>query len=574
MARLKSNSSNAALIASGRRMVFRGLVFAGVLSAFINLLQLLVPLYMLQVHDRVLNSRSMDTLAMLTVLAVGGIVLYGVLEFIRSTTMLTMGAQFVRQLNLPLIEASLRVSLQDGSSKASQSLRDVSEMRSFFASGAAGAPLEAAWSPIFMLALTALHPLYGIVALVSAVAIVSMSVIGDLVSKSLLRDSSAAQVEVLASVGSSLRQAEAIDAMGMLPALGRHWQAGQNHADHTFDMGMRRNKMISAASKSIRYGMQVAALAIGAILVVQSLVTPGTMMAASILMARTLQPFDSIIENWRQWRAAASSWSRIKGLLDTDGVEREFNPLPAPEGDLVVEKLVYAVPGSASPLIKALDFTLSPGEVLGVIGPSATGKSTLTRLLVGTLKPTSGGAFLGGHNVHTWERRSFGKAVGYLPQAVSLLDGSIRENISRLNDDDPAAVIAAARQAGVHDMIGRLPLGYDTQTGDSRLTLSGGQKQRIGIARAIYGKPRLVVMDEPNANLDTEGEQALVRTIARLKADGAIVVIIAHRSALLQTADKLLLLKPDHSWQFGSAAAVSAIMGAGEERVVLLENRA
>jgi len=569
MDRLSSLSDNKRLITNGRSTLLRGLIFAGILSAFINLLQLLVPLYMLQVHDRVLNSRSMDTLTMLSMLAVGGLLVFGVLEFIRSTTMLTLGAQFVRRLNLPLIEASLSNSLQESSSKGSQALRDLSEIRTFFSRGAAGAPLEAVWTPIFMLVLTAFHPIYGLLAVISAVLIIAFSLAGDLVSKTLLKEANNAQIDVIASVGGSLRQAEAIDAMGMLPQLGRRWQRAQNAADRMFGVGMRRNKIIAAMSRTVRYIMQIATLAVGAILVIDQAVTPGTIMAATILMGRTLQPFDSMIENWRQWRSAGSAWKRIQTLLEKDGAERETTPLPRPEGRLVVEQLVYAVPGSSTPLIRNLDFALEPGEVLGVLGASATGKSTLARLFVGVVKPASGGVFLGGHNVNTWERGSFGRAVGYLPQSVALLDGTIRENISRLNDDDPAAVIKAARIAGVHEMIGRLPLGYDTPVGDLRMTLSGGQKQRVGIARAIYGDPRLVVMDEPNSNLDAEGEQDLMRAIARLKADGAIVIVVAHRSAILQVADKLLVLQKDRSWQFGSATALAATISGPSERFAL-----
>src|SRR4051794_36523009 len=256
--------SNDEIVIAGRQTIFRGLVFAGVLSAFINLLQMLVPLYMLQVHDRVINSQSIDTLTLLSVLAVGGLVLYGFLEFLRGTTLLILGAQFVSRLNLPLIEAALHRSIVDGASKASQSLRDLSEVRTFFSSGVAGAPLEAIWSPIFMVTLTILHPIYGVISLVSACLVLSFSLIGDLVSKRLLKEATAAQVDVIAGVGSSLRHAEVIDAMGMLTPLGRRWQKSQSVADRMFEIGMRRNKMVSAASKTVRYGMQVATLALGA----------------------------------------------------------------------------------------------------------------------------------------------------------------------------------------------------------------------------------------------------------------------------------------------------------------------
>jgi ATP-binding cassette subfamily C protein len=569
MAQRATAQNNLDVVVSARKTLFRGLLYAGILSAFITLLQMLVPLYMLQVYDRVLNSRSVDTLMMLSILVVAGLTLYAILEFLRSRTMLTLGAQFLRKFNLPLVEASVRASLQEGSVKASQSLRDLSEIRNFFASGAAPAPLEAIWSPIFMVTLFLLHPVYGLIAFLSALVVIALSLVGDLITGNVLRDANTGQVEVVGAVGSSLRHAEAIDAMGMLPHLGKRWQAAQNTNDRLFEIGMQRNKFIAAVSKAIRYAMQAATLGFGALLAIDHQITPGVMIAASILMARTLQPFDSMIDNWRSWRAATAAWGRIQTVLTSDGAQREMVGMPRPEGELAIERLSYVAPGTGVPILKGLQFTLQPGEVLGVLGASASGKSTLARLLVGVLKPSAGGVFLGGHNVHTWERGSFGRAVGYLPQSVSLLDGTILENIARLDDSDPAGAIAAARMAGVHEMIGRLPLGYDTPTGDSRLTLSGGQKQRVGLARAVYGRPRLVVLDEPNANLDAEGEQSLYRTIEQLKADGSIVIIIAHRAAVLQVADKLLVLQKDQSWQLGPASSISAMIGGGNEPMVV-----
>ncbi|WP_075217288.1 type I secretion system permease/ATPase [Mongoliimonas terrestris] len=550
-------NDTAVAITEGRRVFMRGLLWAGVLSAFINILQLAVPLYMLQTHDRVINSRSYDTLTMLTLLAMGALVTYGLLEYIRSSTFLVLGNRLIRQLNLPTLEAALGAAQQDGLGKASQALRDLSEVRGFITGNAVGAPMEAIWSPIFMGVLTLLHPLYGLVAFLSAVAVMALSIVADLLSKQTLKEANEAQVEATGRIAGALRQAEVIDAMGMLPAVARRWERAQRAAMLLLDSGTRRSKAVSALSRSVRYGMQIATIALGAILVIEGLVSPGTMVAASIIMGRVLQPFDSMIENWRQWRSADAAWGRIRETIEAWRPVRETTPLPLPDGPLVVEGLVYGVPGSPVALLKGVEFRLEPGQVLGVIGPSAAGKSTFARLLVGTLKPASGGVFLGGHNVYGWERGSFGRAVGYLPQSISLLDGTIRENIARMRDEDPALVIRAARLAGVHEMIGRLPLGYDTPVGDGRLTLSGGQKQRIALARALYGDPRLIVLDEPNANLDAEGEAALIRAITEMKALGSIVVMIAHRPSIMQAADTLLVLDKGQRWQFGPRAAIA-----------------
>jgi ATP-binding cassette subfamily C protein len=261
-----------------------------------------------------------------------------------------------------------------------------------------------------------------------------------------------------------------------------------------------------------------------------------------------------------------AGWRRLRAALSEDLAVRQTMPTPFSKAELTVDRLVYAVPGTDVPIIKGVSFSLSPGEVLGVVGPSAAGKSTLARLLVGILKPTSGGVFLDGNNVYLWERASFGQVVGYLPQSVSLLDGTIRENIARMEESDPYKVLDAARLADVHDMIGRLPLGYDTPIGDGHLTLSGGQKQRVALARCLYNRPRLVVLDEPNANLDAIGERALIRAIEQMRADGAIVVMIAHRPTIMEVADKLLVLENGRITQFGPRTDVVASVMPGESR--------
>lgn len=544
------------LVREARKTFATGLISAGILSGIVTLLQMIVPLFMLQVHDRVLNSRSLDTLTMLVIIAGGGLALFAILEFIRSQIFQVMGTQLVRNLNVMAIEAGVKASLEKGGSLAAEVLRDLNDLRSFITSNAISAPLEAVWVPLFLLVLMAMHPYYGILAVISAVILIGLNLVSDMTTRSLLKEANRANVENIATISSTLRHAETIEAMGIMPALTRRWRKGQIHANELMAQGNARGKAIHALTRSLRFGMQISVLALGADLVIKGEVSAGTMIAASILTGRLLMPFDNMTENWRQWVFAATAWGRVRDVIENHSSIRQTVPTPPTQGHLMVDRLVFAVPGAPVPVIKGISFTLEPGDVLGVVGPSAAGKSTLARLLVGALQPTTGGVFLDGHNVYLWERASFGAMVGYLPQSVSLLDGTVRENISRMYDADPQMVISAARAAGVHEMIGRMPLGYDTPVGDTKYTLSGGQKQRVALARALFGSPRLLVLDEPNANLDTEGEVALVRAIKSAKADGAIVVVIAHRPAIMEAADKILVLEDGRIGQFGDRTEV------------------
>jgi ATP-binding cassette, subfamily C, bacterial len=559
------NSETAELIHQGRKAFVSGLAYAGMLSAFINGLQLTVPLFMLQVHDRVVNSQSTDTLTMLIIIAVIALVLYCILDYVRAFTYQVMASKLVRKLNLPILQAAISASVLKGVSQSGQTLRDLNDIRSFITGNAISMPLEAMWSPIFLAVLFALHWMYGLVAIISATIIVCLSLLSDLLTRRATKRANESSVQNLGQISGTLRHAEAIEAMGMLPALARRWRRAQFQTQDMMDVANLRGRALASTSRTCRYIMQIAVLSVGAVLVIKQEVSPGSMAAASIIMGRMLLPFDSMIDGSRQWVLAFAAWKKVCDLLENQAPQRETQPTPRTQGDLVVDRLVYALPGSDVPILKGLSFSLSPGEVLGIAGPSAAGKSTLARLLIGVSKPTTGGVFLDGNNVYLWERGSFGDMVGYLPQNVSLLDGTIRENIARMRDTDPRLVLEAARLADIHDMIGRMPLGYDTRVGDGTYTLSGGQRQRIGLARAIYGKPRLIVLDEPNSNLDTDGERALIRAIEHMKADGAIVILIAHRPSIMQTADKLMVLQEGKIVQFGTRQAIAGTIVPGEK---------
>ncbi|HEV7336471.1 MAG TPA: type I secretion system permease/ATPase [Bosea sp. (in: a-proteobacteria)] len=552
-----------ALIRDLQRSFAGGLAYAGFLSLCVNVLLLTVPLFMLQVQDRVIVSRSYDTLTMLLVIAVGALVLYGAIEFIRSLTFQTMASIFARRLNLPALQAAVSAALESGSGQATQAIRDLNDIRTFIASSAIATPLEAAWSPIFLAVLFAFHPVYGLVGVVSLLILLILGVLADVLTRRVLKEANEEGVTSINEVGASLRHAETIEAMGMLPALAARWRTGQIAMLEHLDLGMARGKFIAALTRSSRMTMQLAIYATGAVLIIRNEVSIGTLMAASILLGRLLAPFDSMITDWRQWVTAAQAWKRVRELLQSRASQRQSVPTPATQGDLVIDRVIYAPQGSEQTIIKGVSFSLEPGEVLGVVGPSGAGKSTLARLLVGVLKPNAGGVYLDGHNAYLWERGSFGAMVGYLPQSISLLNGTIGENIARMQKPDPHAILEAARIAGVHELIGRLPLGYDTNVADGDFKLSGGQRQRIGLARALYGSPRLIVLDEPNANLDAEGEQSLIRAINAARDSGAIVVLIAHRPSVMQTVDKILVLREGRVAQFGPRSAIAGMITPG-----------
>ncbi|MEJ0011725.1 MAG: type I secretion system permease/ATPase [Bauldia sp.] len=568
----KKTTDGIALIRECRRVLMHGFVLAGILSAFINTLQLTVPLFMLQVHDRVILSRSVDTLKMLVILALGALILYGLLEFIRSLAFQALAGQLLSRLNLPAIESAMQTALEKGSTRATEVLRDLSDLRSFITGTAFSAPFEALWAPIFLAVMFALHPLFGLAGLIAVVVLVSLNILSDVLCRPTLKEANEATIESITSIGGTMRHAEVIEAMGMLPALAARWRQLHFHSIDLTNTGNRRSRGMHALTRAVRYSMQIVVLAIGAWLAINNLASAGSMIGGTMIMSRLLMPFDSLAADWRQWILARAAWKRIRDVVEVRGSVRESFPIPKIPGDLVVDRLVYAVPGMDVPILRGISFSLSPGTVLGIAGPSAAGKSTLARLLVGVTRPTAGGVYFNGHNVYLWQRSSFGDIAGYLPQSVSVLEGTVRENIARMRDADPRQVIEAARAAGVHETIGRLPLGYDTPIGDGRLTLSGGQRQRIALARALFGEPLLLVLDEPNSNLDAEGEQALIAAITAAKRNGAIVIVIAHRQSIMDCVDKLLVLQDGRIAQFGertpTANAVQPIRRASSDVVV------
>jgi ATP-binding cassette subfamily C protein len=552
------------ILQSVRRTLLRGFVFAFCVSFFLNFSTLISSIFMIQVYDRVLSTKSYDTLYGLMIVGGLGVLIYGLLDFVRNWTYTVMAQGFAQKLNLPALQAGVLRSIEGGVNEGGAVIKDISELRSFISSNAISMPIDAAWSIVFVAALYLLHPVYAAVALGFIVLMVVLNFVTDVLTRQALHDARQAQQRHAQEVNNSLRHAEAIEAMGMLPALVRMWRRSQTEMLEYANTANVRSRVVMAITKSVGKSLQMAVVATGALLVLNNAITVGVLFAGMVLTNQAVSPFGHLIESWRHWVEAAHAWGRIRTLVETEGSHRQTMPAPVADGDLSVENLVYLPEGRSVPVLRGITFSVSPGEVLGIAGPSGAGKSTLARCLTGIIKPTVGGAFLDGNSTYLWERGSFGKAVGYLPQSLSIIDGTIRQTIARMQDSDPRAVIRAAQAAGIHELIGRLPHGYDTPIAEGMHMLSGGQMQRLALARALYGDPKLIILDEPNSNLDNNGEQALISAVRAARDRGAIVIMIAHRPSVMAVADKMMILEHGAIKQFGPRTQVIEMIGAGE----------
>jgi len=543
----------------------RGFAAVAVFSLFINLLMLTAPLFMLQVFDRVLSSRSTETLILLLVIAVAALLVFGLLDGLRGIVMVRLSSWLDTKIGGAVLSGSVWAAVNKGKDPSVQGLRDLSTFRTFLSGPAMFPILDAPWTPIFLAVMFMLHPILGWLSLLGALVLFSLALANEITTRKLLAMSGDASVKAMNRAESAARNADVIEAMGMMPNLLARWNQ-ENAASLNFQaQASVRSGSISAASKFLRICLQLGVMAIGAWLVIENELTPGGMIAGSILMGRALAPVEQAIGSWKSVVAARNAYLRVRKQLAETPSRGEGMPLPAPEGRLSAHGVAYIYPGAADPLLKNINFELEPGEVMGLIGPTAVGKTTLARLLVGNLTPRRGQVRLDGMDVSKWEREDVGQHIGYLPQDIELFGGTVHENIARMGEGDPEAVVAAARLAGVHKMILDMPKGYDTEIGEGGAALSGGQRQRLGLARAVYGDPKLVVLDEPNANLDGAGERGLLEAVAALKARGVTLVMIAHRRSMLQHVDKLLVLKDGTVHMFGPPEQVVPRLAAPQK---------
>jgi PrtD family type I secretion system ABC transporter len=533
-----------------------GFVTAIVFSFFINLLAFVGPLYMLQVYDRVLTSRSEVTLVLLTIIAAFLLISFGLLERARSAVLIRLGARFDRVAREDLFGAAVKTSLNGPSSSPSQVFRDLDVVREFLTGTGLISFCDVPWVPIFVAACFVLHPYFGMVATAGAVVILLLALGNELLTRGHLRAASLSSTGANHWITSALRNVEVLYSMGMVGPLRSRWEARHEEVlGHQARASDRAGRFV-AMTKFVRAFLQIAILGTGAYLVVQQELSAGAMIAASIIMGRALAPVEASVAHWKGFVNARSSRRRLIDLLDALSDEQSRIQLPEPRGQLSVENATVAPPGQRTPTLRGLSFDLMPGQVLGVIGPSAAGKSTLARALVGVWQPIAGAVRLDGAELAHWRPDQLGRYIGYLPQDIELFEGTVAENIARFSTESDEAVVEAAMLAGVHEMVQLLPQGYNTRVADQGAALSGGQRQRIGLARAFFRKPAVIVLDEPNSNLDAEGEAALISGIESVKASGSTVIIITHKTNVLGVADKILVLKNGQIQQYGDRQAV------------------
>lgn len=511
---------------------------AGLFALAINLLYLAGPLYMMQVYDRVVSSGSVTTLVMLTVALLIAFAALAGLDVVRAQVMTRASVRLDAMLGGRVVSAT--VNSPSASSARSQPLRDFDTFRQFITGSGIHALLDLPWAPIYIGVIFMLHPLLGMFALGSAILLVAMALLNEWLVREPLSESNSAAARNYSFTEMGLRNADVVRAMGMMDGLLGRWNRDRYQVMERQVTASDRAATMSSVIKFLRMTMQSLILGLGAYLVIERMASPGSMFAASLLLGRALQPVEQTVGQWRGLVAARGAWVRVRDLLLASPPPERATALPRPTGQLTVENLLYIPPGSNKPILRQIAFRLEAGESLGIIGPSGAGKSTLARHLVGVLRPTGGAVRLDGADISAYLKD---RHIGYLPQDIELFADTVAANIGRFQTGADADVIAAAKLAGVHEMILRLPQGYDTQVGEGGAILSGGFRQRVGLARAIFGGPSLVLLDEPSSNLDTEGDQALIECIAQLKRNGVTVIVVSHRAASLATVDKILIIR-------------------------------
>jgi ATP-binding cassette subfamily C exporter for protease/lipase len=521
----------------------REFVTVGVFSMIVNLLMLSPTIYMLQVYDRVLSSRSEVTLIAVSLLTFGFFCTMAFAEWGRSRILVRAGVRFDDLLSTRVFNASFEAYLDQGGASPARAFGDLTNIRQFLTGNGIFAFFDAPWTPIYMAVLFFLHPMLGALGIVFALVQAALAWLGHSRTHAPAEAAALRAQDANAYLQGKLRNAEVLESMGMIGNLRHRWAARHQAWMHASGDAEALTHRIAAVSKFIRYTQQSLVLGAGALLVIDGQLSPGGMIAANVLMGRALAPIDSIVGGWRGFISARASFERLESLLARFPERDAALQRVAPRGHVTLRNVVASAPGRAVPILRGVGFDVPAGTVVAVVGPSGSGKSTLARAMVGIWPQVAGEVLLDDMPVAGWDRAELGPHLGYLPQDVELFEGTIAENIARFGALDSERVIAAARSAGLHEMILRFPKGYDTSIGEAGGLLSGGQRQRIGLARAVYGDPALVVLDEPNANLDDAGEAALLRTVQQLKARGATVFLITHRPGAVAVADRILLLR-------------------------------
>lgn len=564
LSKFKVPQNEIAQTIAGYKSVF---ITVGIFSAIINLMMLVPSLYMLQVYDRVLASRNQTTLLMLTIMVVGAYLVISALEFVRSFVLIRVSAKMDLELNKRVYTAAFEQNLKRAGVNAGQFLHDLTQIRQFLGGNALFAFFDAPWFPIYLLMIFLFDVSLGFFALAGVILLIGLAIINERVSKKPLSEANSMAVQAGNLATNNLRNAEVIEAMGMLPNLMSRWFRLQSKFLQLQGEASEKAGIVNALTKFVRICLQSLVLGFGALLVLENKITPGMMIVASILMGRVLSPVEQLINMWKTWISAKISYGRLSELLDANPPRVLGMALPKPLGKVSVEGSTVVPPGSATAALKNVTFAINPGDVLGVIGPSGAGKSTLARVLVGIWPSVAGFVRLDSADIYQWNKDELGPYIGYLPQDIELFAGTVSENIARFGQVDSEKVVQAAQRAGVHEMILRFSQGYDTPLGDAGAGLSGGQKQRIGLARAMYDDPSLIVLDEPNSNLDDAGEQALVGAIDDLRKRGKTIVLVTHKSSAINMTNKILLLVDGVAQLFGPTAEVLAKISQSQQQI-------
>ncbi len=520
-------------------------------SLGINLLMLSSAIYMMQVYDNVLTSRNIDTLILLSAIVVFALVVLAILDGLRTQMMVRVAGWFEQQLSSPVMSSAIAAGARSGGATA-QGLRDLASLRAYIASPNVFPLFDAPFAPVFLAIIFLAHPLLGMIALVGMVLLFLIGVINDRLTRRAAAEANSGSNKALNFAEAVIRNADVVSAMGIAPGLQHRLAQVTGQAFRMQRIAADRSGILSGMAKGLRFILQSAVLGFGAWLVIGQEITPGLMIASAILMGRALAPVEQSIGAWRALTGARATYANLAAMLGDMPAGYRQTKLPDPRGVLSVETLIFVPQGTNVPLIRGISFRLNAGEAMALIGPSGSGKSTLARLLVGSLAPARGAVRLDGADMSNWAPAEKGRHVGYLPQEIELLDGTVWENIARFDSyAEDREVVAAAQLAGVHELILNLPDGYETQLGIGGIKLSGGLRQRIGLARAVFRTPRFIVLDEPNSNLDAVGEQALVAMISALKQHGCTLVIVAHRPRILAEMDKALILQEGAIVKFG-----------------------
>lgn len=537
---------------AGLRACRRGILHVGSFSVAINLLMLTVPLYLFQLSDRVLTSRSIDTLLMLSIVAIGALTLLVVLDGLRRYVLTRIAMQFEGLLGAPVMAAALR-SADVSATRDVQALRDLQQIRSFLTGPIMLVLFDAPLAPLYFLAVFLIHPSLGVIAAVAGIVLLFVAYLNEKLTAGHYGAAGTHGLKANIQAAAQARNAQVITAMGMLEEAIHLWGRENAASMRAQVVASDRNVYLAGFSRYLRLVTQIALLGWGAFLALEGQVTGGMMIAASLIASRALAPVEGAIEGWRSLVQAKTAYARVRRLLEAPAVDQERLVLPQPEGRLNLDKVLYIPPGTKKTVLNGVTLALAPGDSLAIIGPSGGGKSTIARLLVGCLTPTAGHVRLDYMDLRNWDPRQLGESIGYLPQDIELFPGTIKANIARMRLHAPDEAIAkAAMLAGVHEMIAQFPDGYETEIASDGSPLSGGQKQQIALARAFFGDPRVLVLDEPNANLDTTGERALALALARAREQGITVVLVTQRPAVLQSVNKILVLAQGQVAAFGT----------------------